>query len=64
LPEERYGDLGRGLNHTIFQLRGGHLTPEHRRPNEMFVANAQLSGDDMMCRWDVAKEPTIGEGLS
>jgi len=34
-------------------------------PNESFVANAYVSGDVMMCRWGVAKEPMIGEkGLS
>jgi len=37
----------------------------HRRPNEMFVANAQVSGDVKMCSRGVAKEPTIGkQGLS
>ena len=36
----------------------------HRRPNETFVANAEVSGNVRMCRWGVAKEPTIEKGLS
>jgi len=34
-------------------------------PIEIFVANAQVSGDVIMCRWGVIEESTIGEkGLS
>ena len=29
----------------------------------MFVASAQVSGDEVMCRWVFAKDRTIGEDL-
>jgi len=40
-------------------------TVRYRRPSEVFVANAQVSGDVMMCRSGVTGEPTTREkGLS
>jgi len=33
----------------------------HDMCHEMFVINAKVSGDVMMCRWGVAKTRTIGE---
>jgi len=64
LPKDHYVDSlrGRGLNHPTFQLRGGHLNTK-LSPRQRNVR--RVSRDGMICRWDVAKEPTIGEkGLS
>jgi len=37
----------------------------HSRLNEMFFASASVSGDVMMCSWDVTEKPKIREkGLS
>jgi len=42
-------------------MRDESLSLSYRYPNKIFVANAQVSGDAMMCRWGVAAEPTIGD---
>ena len=56
-PIERYGDSP--VNRTPnLPIEKGTI---RCRPNEMFVANAYVSGDVMMFRWRVAKESTIGE---
>jgi len=57
LPKERYGDSPVDRTPNL-PIESGTI---RRRPNEMFVASACVSGDVMMCRWGVAKESTIGE---
>jgi len=37
------------IEHPTFQLRGRHSTTRYRRPSEIFVVNALVSRDVMMC---------------
>ena len=63
LPKGRYGDSPSASEPDTqpSYCEANTLPLSYRRPSEIFVANAYVSGDVMMCHWGVTEQPTIRE---
>jgi len=51
LPKERNSDSLSGCGSPNLPIEADTLLLSYRRPREIFVANAQVSGNVVMCSW-------------